>query len=338
MWNYLISGLSVGATVVLFDGNPGWPDLGCLWQIAQDAGVTAFGASAPFFDSCRHNELTPSSTFHLESLTWVGSTGAPLQSETYQWIARHVGTVPISSISGGTDVCTAFVGGAPILPVHSGVIPCRFLGADVRAFDAHGQSVVGREGELVVAKPMPSMPIGLWGDNDGTRYTDSYFKKFPGVWWHGDWITLSPNGECVISGRSDATLNRGGVRLGTSDFYRVIEEIPAIGDSLVIHLDTEGHDELIVFIVVRESSDSSPELATQIRTELREQLSPRHVPDQIVVVDEIPRTLSGKKTEIPIKRILLGATPHDVIAPGALANPRALDAFVTWGTDRTNIT
>ncbi len=334
MWNYLVSGLAVGATLVLFDGDPGSHDLDVLWQLAEDTHVTAFGVSAPFLDACRHRGLEPARRHDLDSVRWIGSTGAPLRAEGYRWIADQLPGVPISSISGGTDVCTAFVGAAPLLPVHAGVIPCRFLGADVQAFDPSGHAVTGVEGELVVTTPMPSMPVALWDDPDGAKLRAAYFDRFPDVWWHGDWITISAHGECVISGRSDATLNRGGVRLGTADFYAVVDEIDGVADCLVVHLDTDQRDELIAFVVTDAGVDLDAGLADTIRADLRRQLSPRHVPDSIVAVEAIPRTLSGKKTEVPVKRILAGASPAEALSTGALANPEAIDAYVRWARGR----
>ncbi|MBS1848265.1 MAG: acetoacetate--CoA ligase [Actinobacteria bacterium] len=331
MWNYLVSGLSVGASLALFDGDPGADDMHALWRWAEDAGVTAFGVSAPFLDACRRRGLRPRDDHDLSKIRWVGSTGAPLGAASYVWIAQQVGPVPISSISGGTDVCTAFVGGAPLLPVHAGKIPCRFLGADVHAFGPDGSEVIGVEGELVVTTPMPSMPIGFWDDPDRSRLHAAYFERYPGVWHHGDWITITGDGECVISGRSDATLNRGGVRLGTADFYSVIGEVDGIRDCLVIHLDAGTRDELVAFVALDDDRHLDDALRSVIRDHLRAQLSPRHVPDEIVQVPAIPVTLSGKKTEVPIKRILMGIDPTTALTTGALANPEAIDAFVAWG-------
>ncbi len=330
MWNYLVSGLAVGATLVLFDGDPGAEHMDALWRLCAEHGITAFGVSAPFIDACRHRGLEPATSHDLSALRWVGSTGAPLVADSFRWITDHVGRVPISSISGGTDVCTAFVGGAPLLPVHAGMIPCRFLGAAVHAFDPAGDEVIGHEGELVVSAPMPSMPVGLWGDTDGSRLREAYFSRYPDVWWHGDWITITEQGECVISGRSDATLNRGGVRLGTADINAVVEEIDGVEETLVVHLDADDEDELVAFVVTAEDVTLDETLRTRIRSELRRQLSPRHVPDVIVAVDAVPRTLSGKKTEVPVKRILAGAPVSEAVAAGALANPDSVDAYVAW--------
>lgn len=334
MWNYLVSGLAVGASIVLFDGDPGSGDLHALWQLAEDVGVTAFGASAPFLDACRHRGLRPGAEHDLSQLRWIGSTGAPLGAESYRWINEEIGSLPISSISGGTDVCTAFVGGTPLLPVHAGMIPCRFLAADVHAYAPDGTEMVDHEGELVVTTPMPSMPIGLWGDHDGERLRAAYFNRYPGVWWHGDWITITHEGECVITGRSDATLNRGGVRLGTADFYAVVNELEGVADCLVVHLDSDGADELIAFVVPEDGRVLDDALRDTIRSELRRQLSPRHVPDLIAAIPAVPMTLSGKKTELPVKRILAGASPEEALASGALANPEAVDAFVAWAAAR----
>ncbi len=334
MWNYLVSGLAVGAAIVLFDGDPGHPDLGTLWRLADSCRVTALGVGAPFLDACRHAALEPRAIAGLEDLRWLGSTGAPLHAGTARWIAAELPGIPVSSISGGTDVCTAFVGGAPLLPVQAGVIPGRFLGADVAAFDPDGRALIGAEGELVVRSPMPSMPVGLWGDADGDRYRAAYFARYPDVWCHGDWITIAADGRCVISGRSDATLNRGGVRLGTADFYAVVEDTDGIVDSLVVHLDAAGADELVAFLVLEPGRALDEDLLATLRSRLREELSPRHVPDRFVPILEVPRTLSGKKTEVPVKRLLGGAPRAEVLAAGALVNPKSIDEICDWAASR----
>jgi acetoacetyl-CoA synthetase len=330
MWNLLVSGLCVGATIVLFDGDPGWPDRGALWRMAAETGVTVFGVSAPFLLACRADELDLATYGDLSGVRSVGSTGAPLPAEGYRWVHEQLPHTWLTSVSGGTDVCTAFVGGIPLLPVVAGEISCRHLGARVEAYDDAGRSVVGEQGELVVTAPMPSMPMGFWGDRDGSRLHDAYFGRFPGVWCHGDWITITERGSCVITGRSDATLNRGGVRLGTSEFYAVVEGVPGIADSLVVHLEDAGGGagRLVLFVQLTEGAVLDDALAARIAAELRSTLSPRHVPDDVHVVPMIPRTHSGKKLEVPVKRILGGAAPADVASPGALADPRALDPFV----------
>jgi acetoacetyl-CoA synthetase len=324
MWNFLASGLAVGAGIVLFDGNPAWPSLDALWELAETAGLTYFGTSAPFLMACRKAGLTPGKDHDLSALRGLGSTGAPLPPEGFDWVYEAVSpTLQLQSISGGTDVCTGFVGAAPVLPVRSGSIACRCLGAKVEAFSPTGEPLTGELGELVITAPMPSMPVGFWGDTDGTKYHDAYFDVFPGVWRHGDWITIAPDGSCVITGRSDATLNRGGVRIGTAEFYSVVEALPYVLDSLVVHLDD---DRLLLFVVLADDTPL-PTVEPAIRTELRTALSPRHLPDEIHAIPAVPRTLSGKKLEVPVKRILAGVPPDQAAARGALANPEALTAF-----------
>jgi acetoacetyl-CoA synthetase len=277
--------------------------------------------------ACRKAGVAPADTADLSKLRSVGSTGAPLPTEGFRWVRDAVGEhVQVNSISGGTDVCTAFVGMAPVLPVRAGEISCRLLGCDVRAFDEDGvECPTGVQGELVITSPMPSMPVGFWNDPTGEKYQAAYFDVYPGVWRHGDWITFNDDGGCMITGRSDATLNRGGVRLGTSDFYAVVEALPEVTDSLVIHLDETG--ELVLFVALAPDATLDDDLRARVVDALRRELSPRHVPDRIEAVPGIPRTLSGKKLEVPIKRILAG-TPVDVAASrGSLANPETLDHF-----------
>jgi acetoacetyl-CoA synthetase len=334
MWNFLVSGLVVGAAVVLFDGDPGHPDLGALWDLAEETAVTAFGVSAPYLMACRRDGLNPADGRDLSRIRVVGSTGAPLPASGYRWVYEQVGAdLLLSSISGGTDVVTAFLGGTPLVPVRAGELSSRYLGCRVEAFDHHGRSVTGEVGELVITAPMPSMPVAFWDDPDGRRYREAYFDVYPGVWRHGDWITIGEDGSAVISGRSDATLNRGGVRLGTSDFYAVVEDIDGVADSLVVHLEDEqgGLGRLLLFVALRPGADEEATRAA-IVTALRRDLSPRHVPDEIVAVRAVPRTLSGKKLEIPVKRILQGAAPSAVAAAGALADPAALDDFAAYAS------
>ncbi|HEX5579613.1 MAG TPA: acetoacetate--CoA ligase [Candidatus Limnocylindria bacterium] len=327
MWNYLASGLLVDATVVLYDGSPADPDLGALWRMAGEEGVTYFGTSAPFLMACRKDGPTPGQQADLSALRGLGSTGAPLPAEGFRYVYEAISpSVHLQSVSGGTDVCTAFVGASPLVPVWEGEISCRHLGCAVEAFSPEGRPLVGEQGELVITRPMPSMPVGFWNDPDGVRYREAYFAEFPGVWRHGDWITFTERGSCVITGRSDATLNRGGVRVGTSELYAVVESMPEVADSVVIHLDEA--DQLILFVALRPDVALDDALQDRIRAALRTSLSPRHVPDRIVAVPGVPRTLSNKKLEVPIKRILTG-TPADVAASrGSLANPESLDAFV----------
>ena len=333
MWNYLVSGLLVGATPVLFDGDPGHPDLTGLWRISAAEGVTFFGTSAPFLLACRKEGIVPATVANLSALRGVGSTGAPLPAEGFDWVYEAVGDdLLLSSVSGGTDVCTAFVGGCPLVPVRSGEISCRYLGAKVEAYDEDGRSVVGEQGELVITAPMPSMPVGFWGDDDGSRYRAAYFEGHPGVWTHGDWITLFPDGACTITGRSDATLNRGGVRMGTAELYTVVDSLPEVTESLVVHLEDPagGPGRLVLFVAPAAGADLDDDLRRRIAVALRTELSPRHVPDEIHEVPGVPRTLSGKKLEVPVKRILSGADPDSAASRGSLANPEVLDAYASF--------
>lgn len=333
MWNYLLSGLLVGASIVLFDGNPSYPSLDRLWALIADTDTTFAGVSAPFIMACRDNAVRPAAQYDLSSLRGIGSTGAPLPESGFSWISSEVGGVHIANISGGTDVCSAFVGSAPVLPVTAGSFPCRQLGWAVDAFDADGTAVREHEGELVITEPAPSMPVAFWGDDGGERYSDAYFSTYRNVWRHGDWITIAADGSCVISGRSDATLNRGGVRIGTADYYDAVESDPAIADSLIVHLEQDGGlGQLVLFVVLTKGFELDDELREHLHSSIRAQLSPRHQPDVIVSMPAVPRTLSGKKLEVPVKRILQG-TPVDIAASaGALADPRALDPYVAYAT------
>ncbi|WP_028661926.1 acetoacetate--CoA ligase [Saccharomonospora saliphila] len=330
MWNFLVSGLLVGSTVVLYDGSPGYPDLRSLWRLAERHRVTYFGTSAPFVQGCLKEHLRPAAEFDLSEMRALGSTGAPLTVEGFRWIADEVGEhVQIASVSGGTDLCTAFVGASPDVPVWLGELSCRSLGAAVEAYDEAGNALIDQVGELVITKPMPSMPVFFWNDPDGTRLREAYFEEYPGVWRHGDWIKITDRGSAIIYGRSDSTLNRGGVRMGTAEFYRVVESVDDVRDSLVI--DTSGNEEgeLLCFLVLSEGA-SLADIEPGLRAELRKALSPRHVPDRFVVVDAVPRTLNGKKCEVPVKKILAGADPDRAVSRDALANPEALDPFVAY--------
>ncbi|HEY6066468.1 MAG TPA: acetoacetate--CoA ligase [Thermoanaerobaculia bacterium] len=330
MWNYLVSGLLVGATLVLFDGDPADPDLSTLWRAAEELRITYFGTSAAFLHACLRAGLEPGRAFDLSRLRGVGSTGAPLLPEGFEWVYENVGRdLRLGSESGGTDVCTVLVGGSPLVPVWAGEISCRCLGARVESFDANGRSVVGELGELVLTEPMPSMPVAFWNDPAGERYRGSYFDRWPGVWRHGDWIEITPRGSCIITGRSDATLKRGGVRIGTSEFYGIVEAIPGVAESLVVHLtdDRGGPGELLLFVVPREGVTVDAALSDRIRRALRENLSPRHVPDEIHAIGSVPRTLNNKKLEVPVRRILDGEAPEKVANLGAMANPESLEFF-----------
>ncbi|GGP87088.1 acetoacetate--CoA ligase [Streptosporangium pseudovulgare] len=325
MWNYLVGGLLVGATVVLYDGSAAHPGTDALWRLAAEEGVTYFGVGAPYIVTSMKEGVRPEG---LEALRGVGSTGSPLPPEGFAWIAETLPGVQLGSFSGGTDVCTGFVGAVPLLPVRAGVIPCRCLGAKVEAFDPSGRPVVGEVGELVLTAPMPSMPVMFWNDPDGARYRESYFADYPGVWRHGDWIKILPDGGCVIYGRSDSTLNRGGVRMGTSEFYRVVERFTEIADSLVIDTGQLGQDgRLLLYVTMAEGAELSGDLLARLRAALREELSPRHVPNEVIEVPGIPRTLSGKKLEVPVRKILLGVPAEKAANLDAMANPEVLSHF-----------
>jgi acetoacetyl-CoA synthetase len=330
MWNFLIGGLLTPASIVLYDGSPGHPDMGVLWDLAERAGMTCFGTSASYIAACMNAGVEPSDGRDLSALRSVGSTGSPLSPEGFEWVYRHVGgDTWLFSTSGGTDVCTAFVGGVPLLPVYRGELQGRALGARVEAFDEDGNSIVDEVGELVITEPMPSMPLYLWGDDDGSRYRASYFDVYPGVWRHGDWIEITSRGTAVIYGRSDSTINRQGVRMGTSEIYRAVQGIPEITEALVVDIPKPGTEGWMpLFVVLADGETLDDELVGEIKRRIRELCSPRHVPDAVYDIAEVPRTLSGKVLEVPVKRILTGTPPEQAASRDSLANPRSLDYFV----------
>jgi acetoacetyl-CoA synthetase len=336
MWNFLVSGLLTRAAIVLYDGNPGHPDMSVLWDLAARAGVTMFGASASYIAACMKAGVEPGVGRDLGRLKAVGSTGSPLSPEGFDWIYEQLGADTwLFSTSGGTDLCTAFVGGTPLLPVYRGELQARALGAAVEAWDEDGNSVIDEVGELVVTEPMPSMPVRFWGDEDGSRYRASYFEMFPGVWRHGDWIEITSRGTAVIYGRSDSTINRSGVRMGTSEIYRAVLGIDAIVDALVVDVPRPGTEGWMpLFVVLREDSELDDELRREIARRVRDTCSPRHVPDEVFAIAEVPRTLSGKALEVPVKRILMGALPEQAASRDSLANPAALDYFVELASTR----
>ncbi|MBA3866384.1 MAG: acetoacetate--CoA ligase [Solirubrobacterales bacterium] len=329
MWNFLVSGLLTDAAIVLYDGNPGYPDMGGLWTLAERAGITTFGTSASYIAACMKAGIEPGEGRDLSALTAVGSTGSPLAPEGFDWIYRHVGADTwLFSTSGGTDLCTAFVGGVSLLPVYRGELQGRALGAAVESWDEDGKPVIGEVGELVVTEPMPSMPLYFWGDGDGTRYRDSYFEMFPGTWRHGDWIEITERGTAVIYGRSDSTINRGGIRMGTAEIYRAVLSIEEILDALVVDIPKAGTEGWMpLFVVLRDEVEIEDGLKQDIARRVRERCSPRHVPDEVFVIAEVPRTLSGKMLEVPVKRILMGVAPAKAVSRDSLANPEALDYF-----------
>jgi acetoacetyl-CoA synthetase len=334
MWNALVSALLVGAGLVMLDGDPGYPDLTWQWRVAEQTGATLVGASPGFVMACRSAGVELSG-FALRARV-IGSAGSPLPPEGYAWIRDQLGPdVQLNVGSGGTDVCSAIVQNNPLQAVRAGRISGRALGVDAHAFDEAGREVLGEPGELVITAPMPSMPVGFWGDPSGERLRATYFDQYPGVWRHGDWVVFDADGSCVVTGRSDATLNRGGVRLGTAEFYRVVEELDGVSDSLVVHLeDSEGGNGHLVLFVVTATGELPEALRLGIAGELRRALSPRHVPDEIRVVPSVPRNLSGKKLELPVKRILQGADPDSVAARGTLADEHSLDAFIALAAER----
>ena len=328
MWNFLMSVLLSDASIVLYDGNPAGD---VLWDLAADAGVTTFGTSAAFLQACLKQGVEPGAGRDLSKLTAVGSTGSPLSPEGFRWVYDHVGADTwLFSTSGGTDVCTAFVGGVPTLPVYEGELQARCLGASVEAWNEAGEPVVGEVGELVITKPMPCMPVGFWGDDDGARYRAAYFEMYPGIWRHGDWLELTGRGTAIIHGRSDSTINRGGVRMGTAEIYSAVGTVPEVVDSLVVDVPREGGESWMpLFVVLRDGAQLDDALVAQIKRAVREQCSPRHVPSEVLEIAEVPRTLSGKALEIPVKRILMGADPATTTSLDGMANPSSLDYFTT---------
>ena len=336
MWNFIVSGLLTEATILLYDGSPGYPDMDVLWDFAARTGMTTFGTSASYIGACMKAGVEPAAGRDLSALKGVGSTGSPLSPEGFRWVYEHVGQDTwLFSTSGGTDLCTAFVGGVPELPVYEGELQARALGAAIESWDPDGKPHIGEVGELVLTRPMPSMPIYFWGDDDGSRYREAYFETYPGIWRHGDWIEITDRGTAIISGRSDATINRGGIRMGTAEIYRAVLTVDAITDALVVDVPVEGEDAWMpLFVVLREGAALTDEVIAEIRKRVREDCSPRHVPNEVIAVDAVPRTLSGKVLELPVKRILMGTPPEKAAARDSLANPEALDAFVALAAQR----
>jgi acetoacetyl-CoA synthetase len=332
MWNFVVGCLLTPASVVLYDGNPGSPDMGVLWDLAEKAGITCFGTSAAYVAACMKADVEPGDGRDLSALRSVGSTGSPLSPEGFQWIYDKLGSETwLFSTSGGTDMCTAFVGGVPTLPVYLGELQGRSLGANIESWDEEGKPHIGVVGELVITEPMPSMPIFFWGDEDGSRLRESYFDMYPGIWRHGDWIEITERETAIITGRSDSTINRGGIRMGTSEIYRAVLSLDEITDALVVDVPREGTDGWMpLFVVLREGAELDDDLTKQIAKRIREDCSPRHVPNEVHAIDEVPRTLSGKVLEVPVKRILMGQDPDKAASRDSLANPKALDYFADF--------
>jgi acetoacetyl-CoA synthetase len=338
MWNFLVGVLLTPASIVLFDGSPGHPDMGVLWDLAEQAEVTCFGTSAAYIAACMKDGVEPAEGRDLGALRSVGSTGSPLSPEGFRWVYEHVGEDTwLFSTSGGTDVCTAFVGGCPLLPVYQGELQARALGCEVQAFDEDGNAVIGEVGELVITQPMPSMPVFFWNDPDGERLRESYFSTYPGVWRHGDWVEITERGTAIIYGRSDSTINRGGIRMGTSEIYRVVLSIDEIVDALVVDIPQGDADSWMpLFVVLREGAELSEDLIREIARRVRQECSPRHVPSEAIAIAEVPRTLSGKVLEVPVKRILMGEDPERVASRDSLQNPASLDWFARLAAERAS--
>ena len=329
MWNYIQASLLSGGTVVLYDGSPAYPDMNVLWKFAEEERISHFGTSAGYIVANMKADTHPGKDYDFSNLRSIGSTGSPLPAEGFEWIYREVKQdLWLASISGGTDVCSAFVGGNPLWPVYEGEIQCRALGCALQAFNDSGEPVVGEMGEMVITKPMPSMPIYFWGDDNYKRYKESYFEMYKNIWRHGDWTEITDRNGVIIYGRSDSTLNRGGIRIGTAEIYRAVDSITEIADSIIIFLDNDGKEVMPLFVKMAEGFDLNDELIGRIKSTIRSNFTPRHVPDQIIAVADIPYTISGKKMETPLKKILLGMRPEEVINKDAMRNPDALLYFV----------
>lgn len=338
MWNFTLAAMLSGASIVLYDGSPGFPDLNALWDLAEKTDMAHFGTSAPFLVSCMKAGLSPGSDFDLSKLRSIGSTGSPLPPEAFGWVYENIKPdVWLSSMAGGTDVCTAWVGGNPLLPVYQGEIQCRCLGCAMESWDEAGRSVPpGEVGEMVVTRPMPSMPIFFWNDPDGSKYRLSYFDTFPGVWRHGDWLQITERNTLVILGRSDATLNRQGVRIGTAEIYRALDSIPELSDALIVNLEhADGTDWMPLFVTLQPGQVLSDALKNKIKTALRTAYSPRHVPDEIVEAPEVPYTISGKKMETPVKKILQRKPFDKAYNRDAMRNPDAMNFFIQWAAGQS---
>jgi len=335
MWNYMQSSLLAGATLVLYDGNPAYPDVTVLWKFAQDAGINHFGTSAGYILHNLKADVQPGRDFDLSALRSISSTGSTLPPEGFAWIYQHVkADIWLASMSGGTDVCSAFVGGNPCWPVYAGEIQCRALGCLLEAYSETGEPVLNEVGEMVITRPMPSMPIYFWNDPDFKRYTESYFDTYPGIWRHGDWIQITTRQGVIIYGRSDATLNRGGIRIGTSEIYRAIDKVTEVKDSLIICVEKSGGEFWMpLFVVLQPGNTLDETLKKKINSTIRSEYSPRHVPDVIIAVPDVPYTISGKKTETPVKKIFMGKDPKVVVNAGSLRNPASMDFFITLAAE-----
>lgn len=332
MWNFLQASMLVGAVPILYDGSPGFPDLNVLWDLAEETGMHHFGTSAPYLVACMKRGVKPGKEFNINQLRSIGSTGAPLPPEAFVYVYEDIKKdLWLCSMSGGTDVCTAFVGSNPWEPVYEGEIQCRALGCALYALDEQGEKVIDEVGEMVITKPMPSMPVFFWNDEGNRRYLSSYFEEYPGLWRHGDWVRITDRGSLVIYGRSDATLNRQGVRIGTSEIYSGVNKVKAVKDSLIVNLELSGGRHYMpLFVVLEEGFFLDEKVISEIKTGLKNEYSPRHVPDEIIEVKEIPLTISGKKLEAPVKKILLGMDVNKAANKGAMRNPESLNFFIDF--------
>ena len=332
MWNILQGGLLTGATSLLYDGSPGFPDLGVVWEFAEKAQMNILGTSAAFITGCMQAQMEPGRTYNLDRLRAIGSTGSPLSAEGFRWVYEKVkGDILLGSTSGGTDPCTGFLGSCPLLPVRAAELQCRCLGVSAQAYDENGNPLTDEVGELVITEPMPSMPLYLWNDANNKRYIESYFEMYPGKWRHGDWIKIKPNGSSVILGRSDSTINRLGVRMGSSEIYAVVEDLPEVLDSLVIGFESPGGNYLMpLFVVLDQGVELDDSLKSKINSKIRSALSPRHVPDDIYAISEVPCTLNGKKLEVPVKKILCGIPVQEAVNVDYMANPDSIQFFVEF--------
>jgi acetoacetyl-CoA synthetase len=330
MWNYIHGSLLAGATMVLYDGSPGYPDLHVLWDFAAVTNIAHFGTSAAFILANIKANIRPADRAQLPALRSIGSTGSTLPPEGFDWIYEYVKKdVWLASMSGGTDVCSAFVGGNPLAPVYSGEIQCRALGCRLEALDEDARPVIGEVGEMVISQPMPSMPISFWNDENFRRYNESYFEMYPGIWRHGDWIEITVREGVIIYGRSDATLNRGGIRIGTSEIYRAVDKVKEVKDSLIVCVEKEGGEFWMpLFVVMQDGTHLTEDLKKKINATIRNDYTPRHVPDEIIVAPDLPYTISGKKTETPVKKVLMGKDPEKVINAGSLRNPGSMEFFI----------
>ena len=326
MWNWLVSSLNIGATIFLYDGSPAYPNIDALWKLIENEKINVFGTSPKYLSISQKSGLIPKEKFDLSSLTAILSTGSPLSKENFEWVYSDVkGDLQLSSISGGTDIISCFMLGNPVLPVYSGEIQCRGLAMKVEAFDEEGKPVLQEKGELVCTEPFPSMPVYFWNDTNNEKYLNAYFKHYPNVWHHGDYIEITEHGGIIVYGRSDATLNPGGVRIGTAEIYRIVENIEDVLDSLVIGQKWKNDIRIILFVVLKPNIKINEDLKTKIKDQIKILATPRHVPNKILQIDEVPRTLNGKKVEIAVTKIIHG---EDVKNKEALANPNSLNQFI----------